>query len=55
LGKLKVVGTPMKFSRTPCKIEKACPDVGEHTGEILSSILKMSPEEIERLREEKVI
>lgn len=41
-GKLKVTGTPMKFSRTPCKIEKACPDVGEHTTEIISRMLGMS-------------
>jgi CoA:oxalate CoA-transferase len=49
LGKLKVIGTPMKFSRTSCKIEKACPDVGEHTVEVLSGMLGMSPEDIEKL------
>jgi len=54
-GKLKVTGTPMKFSRTPCRIEKACPDIGEHTGEILSSLLGISPAEIDELRMEKVI
>jgi CoA:oxalate CoA-transferase len=54
-GKLKVTGTPMKFSRTPCKIEKACPDIGEQTGEVLSTLLGMSPAEIEDLRKEKVI
>ncbi len=37
-GKLKVTGTPMKFSRTPCKIEKACPDVGQDTEEILKNL-----------------
>ena len=42
-GKLKVTVTPMKFSRTPCCIEKACPDMGEHTGETLSSLLGKSP------------
>ncbi|MBU1206165.1 MAG: CoA transferase [Proteobacteria bacterium] len=51
VGKLKVIGTPMKFSRTPCKIEKACPDVGEHTVEVLSGMLGMSPEESEKLSE----
>ena len=54
VGKLRVTGTPMKFSRTLCKIEKACPDVGEHTKQILSSILGMSPEEIEELRKGEV-
>ncbi|MGD0623640.1 MAG: CaiB/BaiF CoA-transferase family protein [Thermodesulfobacteriota bacterium] len=54
VGKLRVTGTPMKFSRTLCKIEKACPDVGEHTKQILSSMLGMSPEEIEELRKGEV-
>jgi CoA:oxalate CoA-transferase len=53
-GKLKVAGTPMKFSRTPCKIEKACPDVGEHTVEVLSRMLGMSPSDIEKLGAEGV-
>lgn len=55
IGNLQVVGTPMKFSRTPCKIEKASPDLGEHTDEVLSSWLGLSSEEIERLRKLKVI
>jgi len=55
VGKLRVTGTPMKFSRTPCKIEKACPDVGEHTMEILSRMLGMSREEVENLRKEETI
>jgi len=54
-GKLKVVGTPMKFSRTQCKIEKACPDVGEHTEEILSRMLQMSAEEIAELKKREVV
>lgn len=54
-GKLRVVGTPMKFSRTPCKIEKACPDLGEHTEEVFTSWLGLSSEEINRLRKLKTI
>ena len=55
LGKLKVVGTPMKFSRTPCRIECGSPDLGEHTTEILAEQLKFSEEQIKRLKEEGVI
>jgi CoA:oxalate CoA-transferase len=55
LGKLKVVGTPMKFSRTPCRIECGSPDLGEHTTEILAEQLKFSEEQIKRLKEEDVI
>lgn len=46
MGNMKVVGTPMKFSRTPCRIHKASPDLGEHTGKILAEMLNLSPEEI---------
>jgi CoA:oxalate CoA-transferase len=51
LGKLKVVGTPMKFSRTPCSIKKASPDIGEHTDEVLKEMLGMSVEDIKKLKE----
>lgn len=54
-GKLKVAGTPMKFSRTACKIEKASPDVGEHTVEVLSGMLGMSSEDIEKLAAEGAV
>jgi len=54
-GKLKVVGTPMKFSRTPCCIERASPDLGEHTEEILSGWAGLSKEEIEELRESGIL
>ncbi len=55
VGRLRVTGTPMKFSRTQCQIEKACPDVGEHTAEILSSMLGFSAENLEELRKAGVI
>jgi CoA:oxalate CoA-transferase len=51
LGKLKVVGTPMKFSRTPCSIKKASPDLGEHTDEVLKEMLGMSVADIKKLKE----
>ena len=49
-GTLKMVGTPMKFSRTPCEIKKAPPDLGAHTKDILRDNLKLSPEEIQKLQ-----
>jgi len=54
-GSLKVVGTPMKFSRTPCHIEKASPELGEHTEEVLADWASLTKEEIEELRESGVI
>ena len=54
-GKLKVVGTPMKFSRTACKIEKASPEVGQHSMEVFNGMLGISIKEIEDLQKNKVI
>ncbi len=54
-GSLKVVGTPMKFSRTPCRIEKASPELGEHTEEVLSAWANLTKEEIDELRESGII
>ena len=54
-GTLKVVGTPMNFSNTPCRIEKACPDLGEHTYEVLSNLLGLSEKKIKDLRGSKAI
>jgi CoA:oxalate CoA-transferase len=54
-GSLKVVGTPMKFSRTPCKITKASPEIGEHNEDIFLKLLGMSTDELEELRTAKII
>ena len=51
----KVIGTPMKFSKTPCEIEKASPELGENTEEILLNILKMDEDEIQNLRNSNII
>ncbi|MBN1380938.1 MAG: CoA transferase [Deltaproteobacteria bacterium] len=54
-GRHRIAGTPLKFSRTPCRIDKAAPELGAHTKEILSERLCMTEEEINKLKEEKII
>ena len=54
-GDFKVVNSPFKFSRTPCKAERAAPDLGEHTEEILSHLLEITKEQIDGLRGSGVI
>ncbi|MDP2917063.1 MAG: CaiB/BaiF CoA-transferase family protein [Dehalococcoidia bacterium] len=54
-GKLRVVNTPFKFSRNECRVEKASPELGEHTEEILTGLLGMTVEEVGRLREQQAI
>ena len=49
-GKVKALGTPIKFSRTPGAVTRAAPVLGEHTREILES-LGYSAAEITALEE----
>jgi crotonobetainyl-CoA:carnitine CoA-transferase CaiB-like acyl-CoA transferase len=50
----KTTGLPVKLSRTPGRIERRPPLLGEHTEEVLGEC-GLAPEEIERLRAKEVI
>jgi crotonobetainyl-CoA:carnitine CoA-transferase CaiB-like acyl-CoA transferase len=54
LGRMKTLGIPVKFSKTPGEIRSSAPALGEHTAEVLE-MLGCPVEEIERLRAEGVI
>lgn len=54
LGKVKMVGCPVKFSKTPPAIRLPAPEFGEHTEEILLEI-GYTWDDIARLREEEVL
>ncbi len=54
-GGAKMVGFPVKFSQTPCRIQSPAPQWGEHTEEVLKDICDYSWEQIEALKEEEVI
>lgn len=54
-GKFKVVNSPFKFSRMQYKVERASPELGEHTSEILSQLPGMTQEKISHLRDSGVI
>ena len=51
--KMKVHGTPWKFSKTPANIKRA-PKLGEHNIEILSG-LGYTKDEIEGFKDDKII
>ena len=53
-GRIKMMGFPVKLSRTPCKISFPPPLLGQHTREILTE-LDYSQEEIEELKQESII
>jgi formyl-CoA transferase len=52
---VKMVGPVAKLSKTPACISAPPPKLGEQTREILEQELKLSPDEIEILKQEKVI
>jgi formyl-CoA transferase len=54
-GTVKLVATPMKLSKTPCKTMHHPPLLGEHTDEILQEQLGLSPEQIQQLREKGAV
>jgi crotonobetainyl-CoA:carnitine CoA-transferase CaiB-like acyl-CoA transferase len=54
-GKVPLVGSPMKFSGTPIKHEIPPPTVGQHTDEILRSVLKKNDVQVEALKRSGVV
>jgi len=55
LGKMKTVGFPVRFSRTPAAIQGPAPQFGQHTEEVLLEVGGYTWEEIAQFREEGVI
>jgi formyl-CoA transferase len=55
IGTLRLVGLPIKFSETPATIRLAPPLLGEHTDEIVTSVLGYDPARIDELRQKGAI
>lgn len=55
LGELKAIGNPMKMSVTPAEVFEPSPVYGQHSAEILSSILGFSQEKIEQLVDKAIV
>jgi crotonobetainyl-CoA:carnitine CoA-transferase CaiB-like acyl-CoA transferase len=53
-GRVKTLGTPIKFSRTPGEVTRAAPLLGQHTREVLES-LGYASAEIDRLQQEGAV
>ena len=54
-GPLNLVGSPIKLSATPVRTELPPPLLGEHTQEVLTSVLGWDDERITALRDQEVI
>ena len=55
LGKIKIPGYPIHFSKTNAKTKIAAPDLGQHTDDVLREIGGYSASEIKQFRAEDVI
>jgi benzylsuccinate CoA-transferase BbsF subunit len=55
LGKRHVLGPPWRLSKTPARILRPGPLLGQHNDYVLGTLLGMSKEEIERLTAEEVL
>lgn len=53
-GKIKVLDSPVKLSKTPAQIKSKAPELGEHTGEILKQ-LGYTDVEISRMKDSGVV
>jgi crotonobetainyl-CoA:carnitine CoA-transferase CaiB-like acyl-CoA transferase len=54
-GEVRMVANPVKFSATPIAHDTPPPLLGEHTGDVLSTVLGMESGEVARLREEGIV
>jgi len=55
VGRLNVLGVPVKLSDTPASVRTAPPTLGQHTPSVLCHDLGLTASDIDRLRAEKAI
>ena len=54
-GAVRLTGFPYKLSQTPAEIHRPPPLLGEHTEEVLTTLLDYSPEDVTSLRDKGAI
>jgi crotonobetainyl-CoA:carnitine CoA-transferase CaiB-like acyl-CoA transferase len=55
LGRMAVLGPPVRLSETPARLRSAAPELGQHTDEVLADILGYSAVRIADLRRRKIV
>jgi len=54
-GKVRMVGTPFRMSRTPGSVRTPAPKIGEHTDQVMREFMGLPDQRIAELREKKVL
>ncbi len=54
-GTVQIPGIPIKLSETPGQIDAPAPDLGEHTSEVLTGLLKLKAEEVNQLKQDGIV
>ncbi|MBM4406882.1 MAG: CoA transferase [Chloroflexi bacterium] len=54
-GRVKVVGNPIKLSRTPSEVRTASPGLGEHNSRVYGAMLKQSKKRLAELKKKGVL
>lgn len=54
-GEVKLIGNPLKLSKTPVSYRRAPPVLGEHTDEILEERLSLSDDDRKKLKDKGII
>lgn len=55
IGTIPQVASPFRMSETPVEYRRPPPLLGEHTDQVLASLLKLDPTEIARLRQDGIV
>jgi crotonobetainyl-CoA:carnitine CoA-transferase CaiB-like acyl-CoA transferase len=55
MGRVRVDGLPVHFSRTDWRMERGAPCLGEHTEEVLTHLLGMTSDDVAALHAEGVL
>lgn len=54
-GEIRLLGTPLKLSRTPARLRGVAPMLGEHTIDVLTEWLNMTPADIAKLAGDGIV
>lgn len=54
-GDFQIVNNPIKYSRTPCVVERASPGLGDDTEAVLKGLLSLSDQEMDIMRSSGVV